>query len=150
LTFLCVFIRLSAETTMLGSSSRVLDQVHTRAFKAPTEDRPRVAGDLLLCCQPCQVTPIFIPSRWARSAPWRVTNFKKIFAPAISITWRLSAISGPCPPATVKSERGLRSPVSLFDLLPAQEALYCDGNELSVGPLTPVRLHCQMESAERL
>jgi hypothetical protein len=35
-----------------------------------------------------------------------------------------------CPTATVKSERGLRSSQVLLDFLPAQEALYCDGNEL--------------------
>src|SRR5258708_39909105 len=45
------------------------------------------------------------------------TNFKKISAPAFSIAYRPSAIGRPCPTATVKPERGLRSSQALIFFL---------------------------------
>src|SRR6184192_2328976 len=73
MTSLRVFIRLSAETTMLGSSSRVPDQIHARALES-TNSRP-ASDSLGIYYHPANPIkqPIFIHlGNGPRGAVWRI------------------------------------------------------------------------------
>ena len=67
-TFLRVFIRSEAETTVPGSSKRVLTRFTDGLLRAPTDDRPLVSQGICFYLREPVKHRHFHPSWWTRAA----------------------------------------------------------------------------------
>src|SRR5436305_4020702 len=88
-TFLRVFIRLAAATTVPGSSERVLTRFTHGLLRAPTDKRPLDSLEIYFHLLEPVKRPHFHPSWWARAARrGGVTTIFELDVPSLSLLAR--------------------------------------------------------------